>query len=77
MTQDNFCDPETANSSGVSHVPSQPMSILSPRGMISRDSGLPHHTRNSLGASGHVFEGLPAGGESKEIGIIFLRMETQ
>ena len=33
-----FYDPDTASSSGVSHVPSQPMSIQSPRGMISRDS---------------------------------------
>ena len=29
-------DPETASSSGVSHVPSQPFNIPSPRGMISR-----------------------------------------
>ena len=30
-------DPETASSSGLSHVPSQPMSIASPRGSISRE----------------------------------------
>ena len=29
-----FCDPETASSSGLSHVPSQPMSIPSPRGWL-------------------------------------------
>ena len=30
----------------------QPSRIPSPRGMLSRDSGLPHHTRNSMGTSG-------------------------
>ena len=39
------------------------LSIPSPRGMISRDSCMPHETRNSWGTSGHVFEGLPAGGQ--------------
>ena len=58
-----FYDPETASSSGLSHVPSQPKSIPSPRGMISCDSCLLLDTRNSLGASGHVFEGPPARGE--------------
>ena len=53
-----FNDPETANSSGLSHVPSQPMSIPSPRGMTSRDSCLQPATRNSLGTSGHVFESV-------------------
>ena len=36
-----FYDPETASSSGASHVPSQPLIIPSPSGMLSRDSGLP------------------------------------
>ena len=45
------------------HVPSQPMSITSPRGMISRDSCLQLVTRTSDGTSGHVFEGLLARGE--------------
>ena len=36
-----FYDPETASSSGMSHVPSQPSRIPSPRGMLSRASGLP------------------------------------
>ena len=36
-----FYDPETASSSGMSHVPSQPSRILSLRGMLSRASGLP------------------------------------
>ena len=31
-----FFDPEPANSSGLSHVPSQPRSIPSPRGLICR-----------------------------------------
>ena len=56
-----FYDPETANSSGTSHVSSQPSSIASPRGMTSRDSCLPHYTRNSMGTSGNVFfENPPA-----------------
>ena len=52
-----FYDPETASSSALSHFPSQPTSVPSPRGMISRDSCLQPDTRNSLGASGHVFQG--------------------
>ena len=59
-----FCDPETASSSGLSYVPSQPVSIPSPRGMISRDSCVQLDTRNSLGTSGDVFEGLVARGEA-------------
>ena len=58
-----FCDPETASSSGLSHVPSHPMSIPSPRGMLSRDSCLQHDTRNSYGTSGNVFENLLAPNE--------------
>ena len=57
-----FFDPETASSSGLSHVSSQPMSIPSPKGMISRESCLPPDTRNSMGTSGHVTEGLSAPG---------------
>ena len=59
-----FHDPEIASSSRLSHVPSQPMSLPSPGGMISRESCLKSDTRNSLGTSGHVFEGLPARGET-------------
>ena len=44
-----LCDPETASSSGLSHVPSQPMSIPSPGGTINRDSCLQPDTRKSLG----------------------------
>ena len=40
---------ETASSSGLSHVPSQPMSIPSPGGLISSDSCLQPDTRNSFG----------------------------
>ena len=54
-----FYDPETANGSGLSHVPSRPMSIPSPRGLIGRYSCLQPATRNSLGTTGHVFEDLP------------------
>ena len=49
-----FSAPETASSSGMSHVLSQPSRIQSPRGMISRDSGFPHHTRNSMSTSGNA-----------------------
>ena len=55
-----FYDPETASSSGMSHVPSQFSRIPSPRGMLSRDSGLPLDTRNSMGTSGNIFGNLPA-----------------
>ena len=36
-----FDDPETASVSRISQVPNQPLSIPSPRGMLSRDSGMP------------------------------------
>ena len=55
-----FYDPGTASSSGMSHVPSQSLSFPRPRGLISRDSCLPHGTRNSMGTSGNVFGNLPA-----------------
>ena len=55
-----FHDLETASSSGALHVPIQPLTIPSPRGMPSRDSGLPHDTQNIMGTSGNVFESLPA-----------------
>ena len=51
---------ETASSSGASHVPSQPLNIPSPSGMLSRDAGLPLDSRNTMGTSGNVFESLPA-----------------
>ena len=72
-------DPETASRSGMSHVPSQPLSIPSPRGMISRDPCLPHDTRNAMGTSGNVFEDLPAQAEPtpQDFGIIFLRIEIR
>ena len=50
-----FYDPEAASSSGGSHVPSQPLSVPSPRGNTSRDSWSQLDTRKSLGTSGHVF----------------------
>ena len=50
-------DPETASSSGVSHVPSQLMSIRTARGMTSRDTELIVYIRTR-------FEGLLARGES-------------
>ena len=53
-------DPETASSSGASHVPSQPLIIPSPRGVCSRDFGLPPDTRNIMGTSENVHESPPA-----------------
>ena len=55
-----FDDPETASSSGAPHVPSRPLTIPSPRGMPSRDSGLPHDTRNVMVPSGNVSDSPPA-----------------
>ena len=55
-----FYDPETASSSGMSNVPSQSSKIPSPGGMLSRDSGLLHCARNSMGTSGNVSEKPPA-----------------
>ena len=76
-----YYDPETASSSGVSHVPSQPMSIPSPRRMISRDSCLPHDTQNSMGylkkRTCSRWAILRILREAKEFGIIFLRIETK
>ena len=51
-----FYDPEAASSSGMHHVPRPHSRIPSPRGMLGRDSGLPHNTQNSMGTSGNVFE---------------------
>ena len=55
-----FYDPETACCSRLSHVPNQFMSVPSPRNIISRESWLQLATRNSLGTTGHIFEGLLA-----------------
>ena len=52
-----FYDPETASSSEASHVPSQHLTTPSPRGMLSRDSGLPLDTRCT---TRNVFESQPA-----------------
>ena len=53
-------DPDTASSSGASHVPSQPLIIPSPREVRCRDSGLPRDTRITMGTSGNVFESFLA-----------------
>ena len=55
-----FYDPETASSSGMSHVPGQSSRIPTPRGMLCRDSGLPLDARNTFGTSGNVSKSLPA-----------------
>ena len=52
----DFHDPDTASSSGASHVPSQPLNIPGPKTMRCRDSGLPLDTRNSMGTAANVFE---------------------
>ena len=53
-----FHDLDTASSSGASHVPSQPWTLPSAREVLSRDSGLPPKSRNTIGTSGNVFESL-------------------
>ena len=55
-----FYDPETASSSGVTHVSIEPSTILSPRTLPRCDSGLPRDTQNGTGIAGNVFERLPA-----------------
>ena len=55
-----FHDPDTASSSRAPHVPSQPVIVPTSRGMLSRDSGLPPTTRDTLGTAGNVFESVPA-----------------
>ena len=47
-----FIDSEKASGSGLSHVPSQTMSIPSRGGMTSRDSCMPPATQNSMGTLG-------------------------
>ena len=58
MRRKDFYAPETASSSGGSHVPSEPLSIPSLREKIRRDSCLQPYTRNSSTTSGNVFESL-------------------
>ena len=59
-TQEIFTILKQRSSSGASHVPSQPLNIPSPSGMLSRDSGLPRDTRNTVGTSRNVVESLLA-----------------
>ena len=47
--RENLTILRTASSCGASHVPSQPLTIPSPRTTHCRDSGLPHDTRNIMG----------------------------
>ena len=54
-----FHDPETAGSSGASHVTGPPLTNPSYRTVPRRDSGLPPDTLNMMGIS-DVFERLPA-----------------
>ena len=44
-----FCDLETASSSGLFHVLDHPVIVPSPRGMLCSDSCLPPDTRNLHG----------------------------
>ena len=55
-----FHDPETAGSSGATHVTSPPLTNPSYRTVPRRDSGLPPETLNMMGISGNIFERLPA-----------------
>ena len=47
-------DPDTARSSGASHVPGQPVVFPSSRQMLGRDSGLPTTTLDTTGNSGNI-----------------------
>ena len=55
-----FHDPETARSSGASHVTSPPLIILSSRTLPCSEFGVPPDTRNVMGVSGNFFERLSA-----------------
>ena len=55
-----FYDPETASSSGATHVPDRTSTILSPRTLPRGDSGLSRDTLNGKGIKGNVFERSPA-----------------
>ena len=58
-----FYDPETASSSGLSHVPSQPVIGPTLGRMLSRRSCLQPDTRNAYGTLRNVFEDLLAPNE--------------
>ena len=55
-----FHDPDSGNSSGISHVPNQPLITSSSSRKPSRDSGFLRDTRNDMGIRGNDFEDLPA-----------------
>ena len=56
-----FYVPETASSSGATHVSSRPSTVPSASEMRSRASGLPHDALSTMGTSGKTFsERLPA-----------------
>ena len=78
-----FHDPETAGSSGASHVTSPPLTNPSYRIVPRRDSGSPPETLNMMGIS-DVFERLPARegqheniSKIMEFGIFFSWSETK
>ena len=84
QSQANSLTIARASRSGASHVPCQPLTLPSSRGMPCRDFGLPLTTQNTLGTSGNVFQRVPTreGPSSfflrkfEEFRIIFLRIET-
>ena len=51
---------DSGSSSGISHVPNQPLMTSSSRRKPSRASGLLRDTRNDMGIRGNDFEDLPA-----------------
>ena len=61
-----FHDPDTAGSSGGSHVPRQPVIVTSSREMHGRDSGLPTTSRDTTGNSGNVSGNAASGIKIKE-----------
>ena len=61
-----FHDPDSGSSSGISHVPDQPLITSSSRRKPSRDSLVPRDTREDMSIPGHVFACQPARGHPEE-----------
>ena len=56
MSDSGECQDFGSNCSGkLSHVPSQPAVVPSPRSMLSRDRSMPLDTRNLSGTQGNAF----------------------
>ena len=66
-----FYDPESASSSGATHVPDRTSTIRSPRTLPRCDFGLLRDTLNGTGITGNVFE-LPLAEEGLSSTIFLL-----